>query len=520
MKFSLFILFIIPYAAFTQSANWLHSDPETDSILGVSTQRAYKYMGSKETKTITVAIIDNGVELTHEDLQGVFWVNPNEIPNNGIDDDNNGYIDDINGWNFLGNSKGENLKNETTGLTRLYAFLKNKYEGASAQDLSPEDISEFNEYINVKKEYEAVLNDKKNKIANYEKILEYFLASDATIQGKLKQPIYTEKDVRGIKSKRDEINAAKEFMIKIYDAGLNKEGIEKQINTLKSNIETRLNPDLKNRELLVGDYPDDMMDSIYGNNMVNAKGPYHGTGVASIVGALNNDFGIDGIGKNVKLMILRIVPNGDERDKDIALAYRYAIRNGADIITCSFAKKYSMHHDFVQDAIEEAEKAGVLIVNAAGNNGTCNDDISYYPTGIKKNGEMANNFITVGASRARDNENLAAIFSNYGERTVDVFAPGFNIETCALSNKYGVSSGTSISAPVVAGIAAVVKSYYPFLNAKQLKEIILASSYKPKTKSVIKPGQSGEVIIAFEKLSISGGIANLYRALLLVEKEY
>jgi len=514
------LLSILPLAAFAQSTNWHHLDPEIDGVLGISTKRAYEYLGSRHADTVIVAIIDNGVELTHEDLQGVFWINPNEIPNNGLDDDGNGYIDDVNGWNFLGNSKGENLKRETTGLTRVYGQLKSKYQGKTKENITVEDTSEFKKYLEVKHEYEERLKSKKEEIEYFEKILQYYLVADKIIKETLKKDTYSEIDLQSITKKGKEISAAKDFMLQVFERNLTKNEIEKRIKNLKADIETRLNTDFKNRENIVGDDPDNINDTIYGNNMLNVKGPYHGTEVASIVGALNNGIGVDGIAKNVSLMIIRIVPNGDERDKDIALAFRYAVRNGADIISCSFAKKYSLHHDFVQKAIEEAEEKGVLIVNAAGNNGTNNDEIAYYPTGVKTTGEIANNYITVGASREKDNKDVVAFFSNYGQTSVDIFAPGYNIEACILNNGYGSSSGTSISAPVVAGMAAVIKSYYPNLTAQQLKEIIIKSSFKPQTKEVIKPGQDKESYIAFENLCVSGGIANLYRAILLAENEY
>ena len=520
MKQLIFTLLFLPLQLVAQEKDWHHLDPEDDGILGISTVKAYDYLKDKKADTVIIAIIDNGAQITHEDLAGTIWVNPKEIPNNKIDDDNNGYIDDINGWNFLGNSKGENLKRETVGITRLYALLHEKYVDQTQFSIQAENLEEYKRYQFIKSEFEATLKKKNEEIIYYQNILAYYIECDATISDFLKKSDYTEDEVRQIKKRNHKIASAKHFLIQIYDNKLTKKGIETRITNLKKDLETRLNPKYKNREHIVGDDPDNMLDTLYGNNNVQAKGPYHGTGVASVVGALNNTIGVDGVAKHVKLMIIRIVPNGDERDKDTVLAWKYAINNGADIINCSFGKKHSVHPEFVRQAIIEAEQAGVLIVNGAGNLGTNNDEIPYYPTGLKTDSVKANNFITVGASKSKDNEHLAAFFSNYGETSVDIFAPGFNIGNCVLNNGYDKGSGTSISAPVVAGMAAVLKSYYPYLTAKQLKEIIIKSAYIPKTERVISPGENRKDIVSFKTLSVAGGIANLYRAVLLVEKEY
>jgi len=522
MKYLTLLLLIVPILSFSQKKEigWQHLDPIDDSTLGISTLKGHQYLSDKKANTVIVAIIDNGVELTHEDLEGVFWVNKDEIKNNGIDDDGNGYIDDINGWNFLGNSNGENLKMETTELTRSYAFLRDQFKDKEIREINSKDLAAYKTYQIVKRDYELSVKNKTEELAYYKDVISYYKQTDYIIKKHLKTATYTEQDVRSIKKGKDEVIQSRDFLIQLYDGKVTKEYFEKQVKNIEKELKTRLNPDFNNRAKIVGDNPNNILDSIYGNNMLNVKGPYHGTGVASIVGALHNEFGVDGVAQQVKLMIIRIVPNGDERDKDIALAIKYAVRNGADIINCSFAKKYSTHYEFVQDAILLAEERGVLIVHGAGNSGTNNDKISYYPTGIKQDGIVANNWITVGASLSSDDENLAAFFSNYGKTSVDIFAPGYEIKNCILNNKYDKGSGTSIAAPVVAGLAAVLKSYYPYLTAKDLKEIIIKSAYIPKTKRVLIPGENKVEKVNFSDLSISGGIANLYKAILLIEKEY
>jgi cell wall-associated protease len=513
------ILLLIPFWSHAQNLEgWHHLDPVDDGVLGISTNKSYEYLKGKKADTVIVAIIDNGAELTHEDLQGAFWVNTKEIPNNGIDDDNNGFIDDINGWNFIGNPNGENLKKETTGLTRLYGLLSEKYGNNKEFIADSLTIEGYNLYLKIKVEYEAEVEGKKKEILQYDWILNKYKASEIILIQQLKKSDFTLEEVKGMKSKKDEVKEAKEFYLKVHSYNLNEPEITKRLKNLNDELDTRLNPHFKNREEIVGDNPDDINDSIYGNNMLNVKGPFHGTGVASVVGALQNGVGVDGICSHVKLMIIRIVPNGDERDKDIALAIKYAIRNGAQIINMSFAKKYSLHNEFVIEAVKEAEQANVLLVQGAGNNMNNNDETPYYPTGKDDAGTKFSNWLIVGASCSKDDEKLIAFFSNYGKKSVDVFAPGFQIKNCELNNGYGYGSGTSISSPVVAGLAAVLLSYYPHLTAKELKEIIIKSAYKPITPTLELPNSNEKVTL--DDVSVSGGIANLYNAILLIEKEY
>ncbi len=497
---------------------WHHLSPEYEHILGVGTNRAYELLKDKKPDTVIVAILDNGAEITHEDLQEVIWTNPKEIPGNNMDDDHNGYIDDMHGWNFLGNEKGKNLKHETTGLTRLYSVLKKKYRKQDSNSVI--DKEEYYSYLKIKKEFENEIQIKKDNLETIQTFIKSYHHADKIIRKELNTDTYTLKDLLALDTQSNKLKDAKEQMLNFYLHKLTPERANSEAEKINTELLTRLNTKYKGRKKFVGDNPDDINDSIYGNNQVNTCGPYHGTGIASIVGAAHNEIGIDGIATPIKLMILRIVPNGDERDKDIALAIRYAVRNGASIINCSFAKRYAMHYEFVQEAIEEAEEVGVLIIHAAGNDGINMDEIPFYPTGIKKNGEKANNWITVGASRAIEDQHLPAFFSNYGKKSVDVFAPGFEIGTCTLKNGYGTSSGTSSAAPIVSGIAAVLKAFYPYLNAAQIKEIILRSAYRPKVEKVYQPGSNNKLFTTFSQLCVSGGIANLYNAISLVETEY
>ena len=488
--------------------------------MGVSADKAFKYLEGSDSDTVIVAILDNGAELTHDDLQGTFWINIDEIPDNGIDDDNNGYIDDINGWNFLGNAQNENLKRDTKALTRIYGELNKQFKGKEQPELLEKDSVAYQNFLEIEKAYKSSVKETTDKIKYFETLLKDFEISDEIIKKKLKKEEYTFEELQKIKRPKGNVAIAVDFMKQLKNNNLSKASLVKRIGDYQKDLETRLNPDFKNRENIVGDDPNDLTDTDYGNNQLNVKGPYHGTSMAGVIGAVRNDFGVNGIAKKVKLMILRIVPNGDERDKDIALAIRYAIENGAQIINCSFAKAYSMHHDWIQELIPEIEKAGVLVVQGAGNSGTNNDEKPYFPTGRDLQGEKSTNWIIAGASLPDDNENWVAYFSNYGKTSVDVFAPGYKVGSCKTGNKYDQGSGTSIAAPVICGTAAVLKSYYPFLTGQQIKEILLESAHVPKTEKVNRPGPGPKEKVKVKDIAVKGGVVNLYRAVLLVEEKF
>jgi cell wall-associated protease len=520
MQKTLYFLAFIPLASFSQSTTcWLHLDPYKDNVLGISTISAYEYLKDKPSDTVIVAVIDNGAEVTHEDLKGVIWINNDEIPGDNIDNDNNGYIDDINGWNFLGNAKGGNIKRETTELTRYYAYLTAKIREMKSDSLSPDFRTKYDVYLKVKRDFLLEVKKNNDQIAKYESILVKMKSCSKVIGSFLGKKDFTIDDVRGIKSSEEELLKARDYLVLLNGYGLDPDSVAAKIKSLKDDLETRLNPLFDERKRIIGDNTDDISDSGYGNNNVGACGPFHGTGVASVIGAINNGKGVDGIARKVRLMIIRIVPNGDERDKDFYLAVKYAVDNGASVINCSFAKRYSAHPEFARMAVELAEKAGILIVNGAGNDSNNNDIIPYYPEGKNIQGKRSGIWISVGATMPDDDRNLVASFSNYGKNTIDIFAPGFNIDNCELKNGYGKGSGTSISAPVVTGIAAVLKSYYPGLTGFELKTIIMKSVYKPHTKKVIVPGGHGKKDF-FSSLSASGGIANLYNAVVIAGRDY
>jgi subtilisin family serine protease len=501
------------------SKNWFNEDANERKVNGVSSEEAYQFLHGKKSKTVIVAVIDSGIDINHEDLNEVIWTNDDEIANNGIDDDNNGFVDDIHGWNFIGGPGGKNVGPANYEVTREYRRLKDEYENKKASN--KEDYKYWQE---IEKGYREGISEAKSKLDFYEKIL------SATIRFNKLLTAYLDVDelsldlVQGIISPDEQITQAASFLGNILglyedytlDQILNE--IEEGVNHYRIEVEYNYNLDFETPSI-VGDNPNRLLEKGYGNNDVIGLGTdnFHGTHVAGIIAAKrDNNIGIDGIANNVRIMAIRAVPDGDERDKDVANAIRYAVDNGAKIINMSFGKAYSPNKDFVDEAIRYAEKNNVLLVHAAGNEGKNIDIENNFPTKHLKKKEVAENWLEVGASSWGMDDKLATSFSNYGHNTVDLFAPGIQIYSTAPDNKYKEAQGTSMASPVTAGVAALLLSYYPNLAATDLKEILMKSTRKFDGLMVIKPGTQEEKV-DFAELSVSGGIVNAYEAVKLAD---
>lgn len=164
-------------------------------------------------------------------------------------------------------------------------------------------------------------------------------------------------------------------------------------------------------------------------------------------------------------------------------------------------------------------QCGVLLVHGAGNDGNNIDTTANFPSKHYTNGGTAQNFINVGASSWEKEALLAANFSNYGKNEVDLFAPGVSIYSTFPNNNYKANDGTSMASPVVAGIAALIMTYYPDLTATQIKDILMKTVTKPEHEMVQRPGNVGKpVLVPFSSLSVSGGIVNAYNALKLADE--
>ena len=512
--------------------DWFHKDPVTDKVNGIATDKTYEtLLKDKASQTVVVAIIDSGVDIEHEDLQGNIWLNEDEIPNNGIDDDKNGYIDDVNGWNFIGGKNGENVGSETLEVTRLFKKLDYRYKNADPEKLNTKQKAEYGKYLKYKEE----VNEKRSSAqSNLEKmsqnetlLLGAFEALGKEFAG---QKITIDK-IRALPSSEQAImigkSVSENFIVEgdtLDDFSMIIEEINFQLGAMKkqyqSELDYRYNPEYNSR-LIVGDDYNDSSERYYGNNDVEGPDAFHGTHVSGIIGAVrNNDVGMNGIANNVRIMSIRTVPDGDERDKDVANAIRYAVDNGASIINMSFGKGYAWDKEAVDNAVRYANKKDVLLVHASGNDGKNNDFSDNFPNDkyAKKKlfgKKVASNWIEVGALSWQDGENLAAPFSNYGKLEVDVFAPGMAIYSTTPDNIYQNAQGTSMAAPVVAGVATVLRSYFPSLTAAQIKDVILQSSIRSDAE-VKKPGS--QELVKFSDLSKSGGYVNLEKAVMLASK--
>ncbi|WP_235643956.1 S8 family peptidase [[Flexibacter] sp. ATCC 35208] len=504
--------------------NWHLLDYTADSVYGTSVQRAYTELlkGRKSTPVI-VAVIDSGIDTLHEDLKSILWTNPKEIPGNGIDDDKNGYVDDVHGWNFLGGKDGRSLKDDSDEATREYVRLKDKY--VKPDSALNHDSKEYTYWLKVSSKIAKPSTESKTTYRAMLKLQDNVNKAGGILTTFLHTSDFNVPKLDSIQTKDEDVMVAKNFMIRLFnstgDSAITyadfKPEFEEYIEDLKKKAEISDNytPNAKRKEI-VGDDINDINDKYYGNNDVMGQFGLHGTHVSGIIAAArNNGVGMDGVADNVRIMAVKAVPDGDERDKDVALAIRYAVDNGARIINMSFGKSFSPHKDWVDAAFKYAADHNVLLIHAAGNDGKNVDSTDNFPNADFLNGGVAGNVVTVGATSNGKTGAKVASFSNYGKRTVDLFAPGVSIyATLPGGNKYGSLSGTSMACPVVAGVAALVLSYYPDLTAEQLKYVLLKSAVPlpDGTKEVTKPGAPGQTV-AFADLSATGGLVNAYNAL-------
>jgi cell wall-associated protease len=476
---------------------------------GMNTEKAYSSLKKKQSTTVIVAVIDSGIDIEHKDLQGKIWTNEDEIPNNGIDDDKNGYIDDVHGWNFLGNPNGENQNYARLEKTRICADLHLKFKDKSESSIAEADKADYAKYQKLLKEIEAERQENLGALEQYAQLNEMFPMLKAKLVEKLGAN-YTEKDVDAWKPESPQDLQLKQLGKYIASGQLNEEALKDALEHFDGSANYQLNMEYNDRQF-VGDNPDDFSDVHYGNNDVEGPEASHGTHVGGIIGATrHNELGGDGVAENVRLMSLRAVPNGDEQDKDVALAIRYAVDNGASVINMSFGKAYSKHQKEVYDALAYADSKGVLLIHAAGNDGVNLDDNPNFPTNeYSFQSKPLDMYICVGAS-TRDKKHLAADFSNYSSRQVNIFAPGFEIYNTVPQSDYKILQGTSMAAPMVSGVAALLKSYFPSLSMKEIKDIMLASAKQYKGTMIPAPGTGSSV--DFGTLSSTGGVIDISAA--------
>ncbi len=527
-KISIVFLLIVTLAdvAISQQyyKGWHLGDLDSNAVYGTSTERAYKELikSTQPRKKIIVAVIDSGIDTVHEDLKPVLWVNKREIPNNGIDDDKNGYKDDVHGWNFIGGKDGRNVGKDSYEGARIYYQLKKVFgtDSINEKSLDEEKAAQYRLY----KKVTSVLESQAKEASMYVMILKDIVAkipaADSLIKIAMSKISYTGDELQNFKTNDPQVSKARATMLGIFQQTRQMETTNQTLiaelmqfyEGEKSKVDALENEPPQYRHEIVKDNYDDPNDKYYGNNDVMGTDASHGTHVAGIIGAVRgNEKGMEGIANHVQIMPIRAVPDGDEHDKDIANAIRYAVDNGALVVNMSFGKSFSPQKKWVDEAVKYAESKGVLLVHAAGNDAKNIDVEDNFPSRNFNNDTLKvfSNWITVGASGAVANE-IAASFSNYGKREVNVFAPGVKIySTIPGGNTYGDKDGTSMAAPVVTGIAALLLSYYPDLSPKQLIEILEKSARKIDA-AFPKPGTDEKVMLS--ELSISGAVVNTYEA--------
>ncbi|REG83993.1 S8 family peptidase [Algoriphagus antarcticus] len=489
-----------------EAKHWGHLDLQKDTIPGMSVDRAYaELLKKRKGEQVIVAVIDSGIDLDHEDIKNVLWTNLGEKPGDGIDNDGNGYIDDIHGYNFLGESYNEQM--EMARIIRL-KIGDEAYQQA-AQSKLDEKFSEA-----------------KSALPQLKQIDQLISMADQNMQKALGKEVYSLADLEGYQPKNAQEERTVGMLAQVISMGqevpLAIKDLQDGIKYYGEQLKYNLNVDFNGR-IPVGDDPYNFADTNYGNGNPAAIDPEesHGSHVAGIIAATrNNKKGVDGVAKNVKIMSIRAVPNGDEYDKDIALAIRYAADNGAKVINASFGKGFSPNSEWVHEALNYAASKDVLFVHAAGNDGIDLDspeNLTFpndQPASNSK--ELANNYLTVGALTSVYGSDMIAVFSNYGKENVDIFAPGDEIYSTMPNDSYEFQGGTSMAAPAVTGLAAMIRSYFPSLSAAQVKKIILESGISPALKVQVG-GPDGEEK-SFSEISKSGKIANLYNALILASQ--
>lgn len=496
---------LIAAPAFAQS-HAAHGGPPApgwhlaDDAVGIGLGRAYELLGDRApAREVVVAIIDSGVDLAHPDLAPVLWTNPGETPGNGLDDDGNGYVDDIHGWSFLSGPGGA-VQYERLELARLVALCR----AASAPAPDCEELED---------ELASERQDLAMQAAQMGPIFQQVRAADALLRARFGDA-YDPARVSMLDVGSDgEARRAQQMVAFLAMQGATPSDLDEFETFLTTRLNYHLNPDYDPRGV-VGDDPADVSQRFYGTPDAAGPDASHGTGVAGLVAAVRGTAtGVDGVAPNtaervvVRIMALRAVPDGDERDKDVANAIRYAVDNGAHVINMSFGKPHSPEKSVVDAAVAYAVERGVLLVHAAGNSGADLDDADArnYPSPLLDTGARAATWLSVGASTA-DPDALAASFSNFGTTRVDLFAPGAGVTSLAPGGGTQTADGTSFAAPVVSGVAALLMAYFPDLSAADVREILLATATRHASATTPRPGDGDEV--PFSALSATGGIVN------------
>jgi len=522
----LWLFLIVSFLSFGQepatrpkAQGWHLMDFQTDGYRGISLSKAYDLLKGRPSKPVIVAVIDSGIDTLHEDLRAILWRNEKEINGNGIDDDGNGYIDDIYGWNFCGSKDGENLSRNSWEITRVYHNWKNEFEGKKDKDIPLNKKFLFKQWQKSARLINQDYEEASKELPQIKSFLDILEQSSKVINDQLSIDAFNANHIQPLVQNNDKrISTSAAIWLDIFsranDTSIKSDIVLKEITDYKNQLQNKVDRKIKipedTRGVLTQDNYTDINDRFYGNNNLKAHSGNHGTLVAGTIGAIrNNGIGADGIADNVRIMAIRAVPGGDEHDKDVALAIRYAVDNGAKIINMSFGKPVSPYKHFVDEAVRYAASKGVLLIHGSGNDGKDITTDHFYPHPEFLDGKRATNYLTVGASGDESLGFIAAPFSNYSKKWVDIFAPGMYIYSTTANNGYDVADGTSLAAPVVTGVAALLKSYFPDLTPEQMIQIIMTSGHPVQDEVSLRNERNK---VRFSSLSVSGRIINANEA--------
>ncbi len=508
---------------------WHLLDAKEDGYHGISLKQAMQLLKNKKPEPVIVAVMDGGIDTSHYALKKVLWKNKKEIAGNSKDDDGNGYVDDVYGWNFLGNAQGENVNKESQEVVRVYHQLAPKFTNKNF-DITNAGQQEKNDYQLWQRSNQLLESKAEDRmglmmVEASVRTNRYF---DSLIRCEMKMPEYTAEELEQFIPKNSITKKAKLGylrFIELLELDRDKTNrqlftdLDKMIDQQKELQMGKIRPVTNFRNVIVGDNEDEFTNIHYGNGDVMGGTALHGTHVSGIIAGSTDSTNTEvyGVCKMAEIMTVRCVPDGDEHDKDVALGIMYAVKNGAKVINMSFGKDLSPHKHWVDEAIKYAAVHDVLIIHASGNDGRNTDEDPDYPSPFLLDNEKANNVITVGASGDSSlNCGMVADFTNYGKQTVDVLAPGVKIYSSIPGNEYAYEQGTSMSAPIVSGLAALLRSYFPQLSAVAVKNIIEQSVDKSMTEQRFKmPGGLKKERIEMKNICKTGGIVNAYNAVKL-----
>jgi cell wall-associated protease len=498
---------------------WHLSDPMS-GFEGIGLNRVSTPQKPNDEQEIVVAVIDSGVEITHPALKNKIWTNEKEIPGNGIDDDGNGYIDDVHGWNFLGGTDGKNIDDDTLEVTREAARYDKKI--AAGEILSEAEIEYFEA---AKKDHAELLAEATNEFEKTESVFQALQSAQLLLVEKLNLADFNKETLEKIESTDSDVLEAKKIMLQVVKDFRSIARYYRFRYYYDRAIKFSYNKNFEPYKEIVKNDETDFSEFNFGNNDVTGPDADHGTHVAGIIAAeASQSYLARGISQNVKIMVLRAVPNGDEHDKGVVASIRYAVANGAKIINMSFGKAYSPYKAEVDKAFLLAAKAGVLIVHAAGNSSFDLDTKNNFPNRKLVNSSVLSgpaeidSWLEVGASGPFRGLDLLAVFSNYGSKTVDLFAPGVDILSSVTGHDYAMYSGTSMASPVVAGSAALLMNRHKEISAKQTREIILDQVRSEYPRARLPGSQTFDVPVYLKSISITGGLLDLDKSSKLAEQ--